>query len=215
MLPRASDEAGRAAVSCERRAWPNWHGRARTCYHRRMRKNYLLAPVAVLAVAALTACSPKYDWRDYVSPDAPYRVLFPGKPATYTRSVDLDGMKVDMTMTATEVDGAMYAVGAAQAPDAAQAQAALAAMKLALMRNIGATGANETSSAKAVTGPNGSVETTTSDVVANGAMNGVQMRLHGHFEARGNRFYQVVVIGPARSIEREPAEEFLSSFKPQ
>jgi hypothetical protein len=41
------------------------------------------------------------------------------------------------------------------------------------------------------------------------------MRLVGHFEARGNRFYQVVVMGPAKSIEAEPVEQFISSFKVQ
>ena len=44
-----------------------------------------------------------------------------------------------MTMTAVDVEGAMFAVGSAQAPDAAKAQAALAAMKTALVNNIGAT----------------------------------------------------------------------------
>jgi hypothetical protein len=139
--------------------------------------------------------------------------MFPGKPASYTRSVDLDGLKVDMTMTATEVQGAMYAVGAAQAPDAEQARNALAAMKLALIRNIGATTAVEKSSAQA--GPAAGAAQATSDISASGTLNGVPMRLVGHFEARGKRFYQVVVIGPAKSIEPEPAEQFISSFRVQ
>jgi hypothetical protein len=41
------------------------------------------------------------------------------------------------------------------------------------------------------------------------------MRLVGHFEARGDRFYQVVVMGPAKSIEAEAVEQFISSFKVQ
>lgn len=164
---------------------------------------------------ALAACSPKYNWRDYASPEAPYRVMFPGKPATYTRAVDLNGLHVDMTMTATEVDGAMYAVGTAQAPDAAQAAAALSAIQTALLRNIGATATSEKSSASASVSDGRASESSSSDVSANGVLNGVPMRLVGHFESHGRRIYQVVVMGPAKSIEAEPADQFISSFKVQ
>jgi hypothetical protein len=180
-----------------------------------MRTNSIIATTAVLATVALAACSPKYNWRDYTSPDAPYRIMFPGKPATYTRSVDLNGIQVSMTMTATEVEGAMYAVGTAQAPDAAHAQAAIAAMKIALVRNIGAAEAREKSAAAAVAGGSAAKDASTSDMQADGVLNGVPMRLLGHFEARGNRFYQVVVMGPAKAIEPEPADQFISSFKPE
>jgi hypothetical protein len=168
-----------------------------------------------LATVTLAACSPKYNWRDYNSPDASYRVMFPGKPATYTRSVNLAAMNVEMTMTATEVEGAMYAVGTAQAPDPAQARSAVEAMQEALIRNIGATGARQRSTATASATGGKPSETMSSDVTADGVLNGVPMRLVGHFEARGNRFYQVVVMGPAKSIESEATEQFVSSFKAQ
>jgi hypothetical protein len=164
---------------------------------------------------ALAACSPKYNWRDYVSPDAPYRVMFPGKPASYTRNVDLDGMRVDMTMTATEVEGAMYAVGTAQAPDAARAQAALEAVQTALLRNIGATNTHDASASAAAVANGKAGDASSSDISADGILNGVKMRLVGHFEAHGKRIYQVVVMGPAKSVEADPAEQFISSFKVQ
>ena len=86
---------------------------------------------AVRAFAALAlglllaACSSSHNWRDYVSQDAPFRVMFPDKPSVHKRTIDLDGMKVEMTMTAVDTDGTMYAVGSAVAPDPAHAQAAL------------------------------------------------------------------------------------------
>ncbi|MGZ5199795.1 MAG: hypothetical protein ACXWC4_08485 [Telluria sp.] len=168
-----------------------------------------------VAVMALAACSPKYNWRDYVSPDAPYRIMFPGKPASYTRSVDLDGMRVDMTMAATEVEGAMFAVGTAQAPDPARAQAALAAIRTALLRNIGATSTQEKTAAAATVANGTASEVASSDVTADGVLNGVKMRLVGHFEARGKRIYQVVVMGPAKSIDADATDQFISSFKLQ
>lgn len=165
----------------------------------------LFAASAAALCLLLSGCSPKYNWRDYASPDAPYRVMFPAKPATFTRTIDLDGMQVAMTMTAAEVDGATFAVGAAEAPDAARAQAALEAMQVALVRNIGAT----VNSQKATT----DTDHATRDVDASGTSNGAPMRLAGHFESRGKRFYQVIVIGKADALPAEQVEQFLTSFK--
>jgi len=179
-----------------------------------MRKNsFLTIGISLLAACVLAACNPKYNWRDYSSPNASYRVMFPSKPATHTRAVDLNGMKVDMTMTAAEVDGTMFAVGSAQAPDAASAQAALDAMKTALVRNIGATITKEKSaSATAIDGDKAS-QRTAIDIEATGARNGIPIRLIGHFEARNTRLYQVVVMGKDKDIAPEQTEQFMSSFK--
>ena len=95
--------------------------------------------LAGLALLSLTACSPKYNWRDYNSPDAAYGVMFPAKPAQHTRTVNLNGTRLPMTMTAAEVDGVVYAVGTARAPDIANAEAALEAMQTALVANIDGT----------------------------------------------------------------------------
>lgn len=170
---------------------------------------------AVFAGGLLAACSPKYNWRDYASPEGHYRTMFPTKPASYTRQVDLDGMKVDMTMTASEVDDTMFAVGSAVAPDAAHAQAALQAMKTAMVRNIGATITSEKNAAAASASGTSSTQSAAIDIDAAGASNGEPVRLVGHFEARDKRLYQVVVIGKAHTMEREQVKQFISSFKPQ
>lgn len=146
----------------------------------------------------LAGCNPTYNWRDYSSADAPYRIMFPAKPATHTRAIDLNGMRVEMTMTAAEVEGVMFAVGTGVAPDAAQAQTALGAMRTALVRNIGA---------KVESGSTGA------DVDATGSANGQPMKLRAHFEARGTRFYQVVVMGKASAMSAEHTDQFISSFK--
>ena len=87
---------------------------SRHCYHLLMKKPSLALLLATLAVASvLSACSPKFDWRDYRSPDAQFTALFPGKPAVLTREIDLDGKKVSLTMTASEVDGNTFAIGSA------------------------------------------------------------------------------------------------------
>jgi len=176
------------------------------------------------ACLALTACGPTYNWRDYTSPDARYRVTFPAKPSSATRTIDLDGMQVSMTMTAAEVEGATFAVGAAEAPDAARARAAVDGMKLALLRNIGASPAPPapvppalpTSPAQAASGTvsasASSTTVTAADVDVTVAGEKGAVRLVGHFEARGKRFYQVIVIGRGKTVPPEQIEQFLTSF---
>ncbi|RZI45001.1 hypothetical protein EGT07_00490 [Herbaspirillum sp. HC18] len=160
---------------------------------------------AVFAAAAflLTACSPKYDWREVHGAGAPYVVLLPAKPASHTRTVDLDGLQVSMTMTAAEVDGVMFAVGTAELPNAAQAPKAMDAMKTALVRNIGGTIRQEKSSAA------GSVPATIDVEVA-----GTQSRLLlARFLAEDKHIYQVVMIGKEKDMSRDAADTFFSSFK--
>ena len=84
-----------------------------------------LRAALMATLVALSACTPRFDWRSVRGTDAPYTILLPAKPSTHTRSVNLGGIQASMTMTAAEVDDVTFAVGSAELPDAAQAQAAL------------------------------------------------------------------------------------------
>ncbi len=161
--------------------------------------------LALLMAAALSACSPQYDWRDYRSNDAPYAVLFPAKPASQTRAIKLDNLDVNMTMTAAEVDGVVFAVGSAELAAAAQTPAALEAMKTALVKNIGATVTKSASST--------ADGRTSLDVEAKGSQNGEAMLLIGRFIAKDKRIYQVIVMGREKNIVRDTVETWFSSFK--
>jgi hypothetical protein len=171
-----------------------------------MRKFSLPSVLTVLAAACVfVACSPKFDWRDYRSADAPYNALFPGKPSTHTRSIDLDGMQVEMTMTAAEVDGNTFAVGSATLADASKAPAALSAMKTALINNI--SGTATPAATPAVTSGN-SIE-----IEASGMQNGKPVLLVGRFLAREKRIYQVIVLSKEKQVSRENIDMFMGSFK--
>jgi hypothetical protein len=184
------------------------------CYHLGMRKFSLPSVLTVLAAACVfTACSPKFDWRDYRSVDAPYIALFPGKPSTHTRTIDLDGLQVSMTMTASDVDGSTFAVGSALLPDAAMAPAALAAMKTALINNIGATiNGKKTSSGAADEGTPAS-DKQTNNIEARGVQHGTPMLLVGRFLARDKYIYQVIVLAKETQVSRENIDMFIASFK--
>ena len=158
----------------------------------------------------LTACSPKYDWREVRGNGAPFVVALPAKPASHTRGVNLDGIPVNMTMTAAEVDGVTFAVGVAQLPDAMQAEKALSTMKQALVRNIGGTIKQErTSSMKGL--PMIALEA--SGPPASGS---AQPRLMlARFIAQDRYVYQLVVVGEENVVAHDAADIFFTSFKLQ
>ncbi|KQV88528.1 hypothetical protein ASD15_25915 [Massilia sp. Root351] len=168
---------------------------------------------AALAAAAVSGCSPKFDWRDFRSAEAPYAVLFPGKPATHTRSISLGGETVKMQMAAAEVDGVTFAVGAAEMADAAQAQAAITAMKNTMVANIGGTVTAEKQASAAASSGGVSQQQQSIDVEAKGARNGEALRLVGRFIARDKRVYQLVVIGKDKHMVNDEIDTFMRSFK--
>lgn len=157
----------------------------------------------------LSACSPEYNWREVRGNSVPFSVTMPGKASEYARPINLGGVQVSMTMTATDVGGATYAVGTAIMPDAAQAQAALGSMKTALLKNINGQIVRE----RGASAPYSYIE-----VEAKGRQltygNEKNVLLLGRFVARDKRIYQVIVAGEDKAKMREAADTFLTSFKP-
>lgn len=168
------------------------------------------ALAAIAAVLAFAGCSPQFDWREVRGAGAPYTVLLPAKPASFSRPVNLGGIEVTMTMTAAEVNSVTFAVGTAELPDPAQAAQALNAMKAALVRNISGTIRREK-----LTGP--AAAPTMIDVEAIGApgpnTGGEPRVLHARFIAKGNRIYQLVAVGKEKEVTQEAVDTFLTSFK--
>lgn len=165
----------------------------------------------IAATALLLACSPTYDWREIRSADANFMVMFPGKPASHSRPVNLDGTQVTMSMTAAEVDGVTFAVGSAVLADPTQAQTALLAMKTALTRNM--AGKVRYDKSVATHAMPGMTEIEVDSPAAAGAGNQSRV-LIARFAARDSRVYQLVVVGAEKNVAREQVDTFFSSFKP-
>lgn len=173
----------------------------------------LLRNAAGTALACLLlACTPKFDWREVQGAGAPYSIMLPAKPASQSRSINLDGMQVRMTMTAAEAGGMTFAVGTAELPDATAAQNALAAMKTALVRNIGGTVRHE----KPVT-VNPASAAIEIDAVGtpSKATDGQPRVLLARFIARDRRVYQLVATGGEQAVSQEAVDTFFTSFKPE
>lgn len=162
---------------------------------------------ASLLLAALAACNPALNWREVRGSDGPYTVLLPAKPTTFARPVDLDGLKVEMSMTAAEVDGVSYAVASAGIADATRRTAALVAMQEAMLRNIGASEPQQ----RAVVLEGGIPAL---EITARGHAGAAKrpVAMHARFAQHGERVFQAVVLGPADAVTPEAAATFLESF---
>jgi hypothetical protein len=171
---------------------------------------HFLQTACIAGVLLLTACSPKFNWREVRGAGAPFIVTLPAKPASLTRTINLDGMQVQMTMIAAEIDDVTFAVGAVTMPDAAQAQKAIVAMKTALVKNMGGTVKHEKIS------PAGTVPTVIEIEAGNapGNNNKKARLLLAHFVAKNQFAYQVLVTGPEKNVSREAVDTFLASFNP-
>ncbi len=166
-----------------------------------------LVRLILACTLGLSACTPKYDWRDVRGDKVPFTVLLPAKPSVLSRQVNLGGIQASMTMTAAEIEDVTFAVGTAELPDAAQAQAALLVMKETLVKNIGGVIRQE----KSTLGKTLS----TIDVDAAAPGGGSARVLHARLVASERRVYQAIVIGPAKAIRQQAVDTFLTSFKTQ
>jgi hypothetical protein len=175
----------------------------------------VLKVTLVATALMLTACSPKYDWREVRSSDAPYAVALPSKPTTLSRQIDLNGVPVTMTMTASAVDGVTFAVGTAELPDATQAQVSLNAMKTALVNNISGTISQEKMSTMAHGVAAGQLAVMEVDAQgpASAATNGQTRVMFARFVAKDKRVYQLGVTGAEKNVTRDLVNTFFSSFK--
>lgn len=170
-----------------------------------------LVPTAAALGCALAACSPKYDWREVHGSDAPYVAAFPAKPDTFSRRIDLHGIHVDMTMRGAQIDGNSFAIGSAELADRAQAGAALAAMKTALVKNISGSIVRETSTIS------DNMALSSIDIEAKGSakQGGATqaLRLTARFVAQDRRIYQIVVLGKDGGLPKDAVETFITSFR--
>lgn len=167
----------------------------------------------IAAAFALTACSPKFDWREIHNEAAPYIVALPSKPATLVRNIDLNGIPVSMTMVASEVDGVTFAVGSAELPDAMLAQVSLSAMKTAMLNNISGT-VKEEKTLMIPSSRSGKGSLVVTEIEALGSSGDTSSRiLFARFVAKEKRVYQLIATGPEKTLTRDLADTFFTSFK--
>ncbi|WNC89494.1 hypothetical protein RI103_17730 [Paraburkholderia sp. FT54] len=173
----------------------------------------LRALVCTVALgAALSACSPTFDWRTIMNNDNGYTVDLPAKPDSDQRAVQINGTPMQMAMQTAEAGDAVFAVGTVMLPndDEATQRAALDFLRTGLARNVGAA-----PDARAVQIP----------LAAGGQVLGLEMKLSGEagsqreartvyarLVARGRHVYQAAIIA-SKPLQQEQVDQFFSSFQ--
>ncbi|WP_035553713.1 hypothetical protein [Burkholderia sp. 9120] len=162
--------------------------------------------------AALSACSPTFDWRTIMNNDNGYTVDLPAKPGNDQRAVQIGGVSMQMAMQTAEAGDAVFAVGTVMLPNDNEAtqRAALDFLRTGLARNVGAA-----PDARAVQIP----------LAAGGQVLGLEMKLSGEagsqhetrtvyarLVAHGRHVYQAAIIA-SKPLQQEQVDQFFSSFQ--
>ena len=171
-----------------------------------------LAACLGLALAAM-GCTPEYNWRELRPADAHWAAMLPGKPATATRDIRLGELPVTMTMHGAKVHDTAFTVAEATLPGAGDPAAAIAAMREALVRNIGGKETAATPVPIPVEATPGRPARTAAGIAleAAGSIRGKPASMQARIVAHEGRAYQALVVGT--DVDREQAKTFLESFR--
>lgn len=164
--------------------------------------------LVVVIAALITACSPKFDWREVHGTDSPYTVLMPARPSELSRDIQLNAQTVTMHMTATQIDGVDFAVGSVKMSDATNAQLTITVIKNALVQKMAGFITQEKTSLANTGG-----KLTVNDEFTAIGKPPATTRMQGHIVARDEWVFQVLVVGPEKEFNKEAADTFLTSFK--
>jgi hypothetical protein len=176
----------------------------------------LRAALAACVFAAFAGCSPRFDWREFRSPDG-YAVLLPGRPQTVVRDIELDGIKAPMSMTSTGIGPTMFAVGVARLPaaavaDASARQKSMAYFRDALARNVSGQAIRQSAAPGLDSG--GQPVLLAEAIEATGRLpDGRNSRLAARFFIVDDRLFQVVALGAEGEIPPEALDTFFTSFR--
>lgn len=92
--------------------------------------------LTVSLIAAITACSPVFNWREVQLGDSGLKALLPCKPDRATRDVVFGGDPVALQMAGCEAGGVTFTIAYAVARDATQATAWLSAWKTTMANKL-------------------------------------------------------------------------------
>jgi len=170
----------------------------------------ITASLAATVVSGLAACSPAFNWRETPIASTGLVALFPCKPQTVFRSVDLGGQKVELHMASCDTDGVTVAIGHATVKDASALGAALQQWRDATLAGVRPSAPPQMTPftlKQSLALPQAlSVQATGS------APDGRSVHLQGAWFARGSEVFAAVMYANA-ALSAEVAEPFFSGLK--
>jgi hypothetical protein len=156
----------------------------------------------LILVGVLSACYPKYNWRELSVADGLAVVAFPARPDTAQREIVLNDMKLMFELTSATIDKTVFSVGYSQLPmnsTPAQRQEAQRAMITSLASAMGQPVPDEAFAGEVF--------------VLKSPEASTPLVMH----ARVVLYYDVVIrqiaAGPIDELTSEIAQEFMRSFK--
>jgi hypothetical protein len=187
----------------------------------------------LFCVLITAGCMPAFNWREVRLDEQKIAATFPGKPDSITRTIDLAGTKLPMTMHGVRVKELSYTVAWVKLLDANSATSTLAAMQVGMMRNVGA--ANIDGSTTKLTPVITETQIQLTDVSGKAISKvaarkvvvtpsapskdgGVVMQMNALFASHEGYAFQIVAIGNAEQFRQsaeasESAKVFLESVR--
>jgi hypothetical protein len=199
--------------------------------------------VLFISALSVTGCMPPFNWRDVRFNEQKIVATFPGKPDSMTRTIDLAGTKLPMTMHGVRVKELSYTVAWVRLPgananattnaDSATTASILATMQLGMLKNVGAASVDGlppkvtpvlTDTQVQLTDVSGkaiSVVRAKKVVVmptASGQKSSPPLQMNAIFASHNGYAFQVVAVGSAEQFRHstealESAKVFLESVR--
>lgn len=163
--------------------------------------------VSLLALCALVSCSPQFNWRVVPNTDIGYMATFPEKPAQATRTMDLIGLQVPLTLHAAQIDGLYFAVGTVPL------QGELAGHGAALRDALAQAVANNIVAGKAEVKPIQWLGKTVHEMAMTGTLpTGEAAFAQARFFEHQGILYEVMMMGPGEVANPDFATSWFGGF---
>jgi hypothetical protein len=166
----------------------------------------------MMALLALSGCSPALNWREVNLAEPGLVTMFPCRPVAQTRELPLAGHSLAPRLHACEADGNTYAVMAMDVRDPAAVNAVLEALRETSLAKLGSTGSESAGHAGwQVPGmtPQAAAGRWT---LTHAAAGEPPLRMGTALFARGTWVVQASVIGPA-SNKDQGSEPFFEGLR--
>lgn len=163
--------------------------------------------IALIALLALAACSPTYNWREVRTPEGGLKALLPCKPDQGTRTQNLGTQVVEVQMLGCEAGGALYAIAAASVGAQGQAGTVLSQWQARTLENMRT--ASPRVSPFALAGAAQDPAPVSVRALGVGP-DGRAVTLQAVWFARGDRVYQAALY--AETVREEQSEPFFSGL---
>jgi hypothetical protein len=186
---------------------------SRVCHKAAWRFSAARGKRAAMAAAlgiALVACAPALDWRELRPAGTQLQLLFPCKPTSQQRTLNLAGAPVALTLHACQAGNLTWALSHADVADPARVASALTELKAAAQIKMGQP---EVAWVALITpGATPNAQSGLARFSISGA-DRQALQMHVAVFAHGTRVFQAAVLGS--SVPAEAADAFFSSLRVQ